>query len=97
MIGVNPDPFTLRELVWMSEGKGRDRWSHTSHILATLVTVNDAKGKIHDPRTFNPYEQQTVNDKTIVVDKDDKESVEALRSGFTGHFKAAVKVIKRGT
>lgn len=97
MIGVNPDAFTLRELVWMSEGKGRDRWAHTSHILATLVTVNDAKGKIHDPRTFNPYEQYAANDKTVVVDRDDKESVEALRSAFTGHFKTPVKRIKRGT
>ena len=33
---MNPGPFTLRELIWMADGRGKSEWAHTS-LLATVV------------------------------------------------------------
>jgi hypothetical protein len=57
VIGVEPGPFTLRELVWMAEGRGRDLWSHTSALLALIANVNrdPKKSRPLKPADFNPH------------------------------------------
>jgi len=57
IVGINPDPFTLRELLWMAEGKGRENWNHTASILALIFNVNRDSKKHHAarPSDFNPY------------------------------------------
>jgi len=44
MVGIDPGPFSLRELVWMAEGRRRDEWSRTAQILATLYNL------VRDPK-----------------------------------------------
>ena len=41
----------------MSEGRCRERWHHTSAVLAMLVNVNSdpKKGSPAKPSDFNPY------------------------------------------
>lgn len=54
--GVNPGPMTLRELGWMSEGRDRTQWRHTSAILAQVVNSNPyRKGKPVKRSDLDPY------------------------------------------
>lgn len=56
MIGINPDLFTLRELVWMAEGKGRENWNHTAALLATMINIMRSKNRpVVKPSELNPY------------------------------------------
>ena len=48
MIGVDPGPFTLRELVWMADGRQREAWNHTSQLLAMLFNAH------RDPQKTSP-------------------------------------------
>jgi hypothetical protein len=56
---VNPDPFTLRELVKMAEGRGKMEWGQTSCLMALVANIlrDPKKGKISTPADFNPYFQ----------------------------------------
>ena len=49
MVGVNPEPYTFRELVWMYEGCTRELWNHTAAVLATMCNANS------DPRKTRAY------------------------------------------
>ena len=60
MIGVDPTPFTLRELCWMTDGVRRENWLHTSYLMWSSITYS-----YHvDPRKapsvsrYNPYAEQ---------------------------------------
>ena len=44
---MNPDPFTLRELVWMVEGRGKFEWSQTASLMALAVMSAES---VLDPR-----------------------------------------------
>ncbi|OQA79896.1 MAG: hypothetical protein BWY31_04138 [Lentisphaerae bacterium ADurb.Bin242] len=56
---MNPDGFTLRELVRMAEGRGKLEWGQTSSLMALVANVlrDPKKGKISKPADFNPYFQ----------------------------------------
>ena len=54
---MNPDPFTLRELVWMVEGRGKFEWSQTASLMALAANLmrDPKKGKAASPADFNPF------------------------------------------
>lgn len=54
IVGVDPRPLTLRELVWMSEARRREAWSHTASLLA--LTANVHRNPQKRPRPFSPAE-----------------------------------------
>jgi hypothetical protein len=59
--GVNPDPLTLRELLWMSEARGEFEWQQTAAVMALHANMNRAKGKPPiSPDQFNPYAAERV-------------------------------------
>jgi hypothetical protein len=57
IVGIDPGPFTLRQLVVMAEAKSRQAWNHTSAILAMLANVHrDAKKtRALRPADFHPH------------------------------------------
>lgn len=57
IIGIDPGPFTLRQLVVMAEAKSRQAWNHTSAVLAMLANVHrDAKKtRAYRPADFHPH------------------------------------------
>lgn len=57
---MNPDPFTLRELVRMTEGRGRLEWGQTSCLMALVANIlrDPKKSKPVKPADFNPYSQK---------------------------------------
>ncbi len=57
---MNPDEFTLRELVKMAEGRGRLEWGQTSSLMALVANIlrDPNKTKAVKPGDFNPYLQK---------------------------------------
>ena len=57
---MNPDEFTLRELVRMAEGRGRLDWGRTSCLMAIVANIlrDPKKTKAVKPADFNPYFQK---------------------------------------
>lgn len=60
---MNPDEFTLRELLIMAEGRGRFEWGMTSSLMALVANAlcGRGKGKAAAPEEFNPYCQKKAN------------------------------------
>lgn len=61
MIGINPDPFTLRELMHMWRGRVVENWDHTAFISAMLVNVAPFRKKNAKPvsfEDFHPYRKK---------------------------------------
>ena len=79
ILGVNPDPFTLRELVWMVEGRGKFEWSQTASLMALAVNLmrDPKKGKAASPADFNPFAP-----KPPVPVLKGKEMLAALKAAF---------------
>lgn len=60
MIPIDPRAYTIRQLVWMSEGAQQERWSRTSAEMALLAnTVRDPKKtKPFTPSDFDPFAKE---------------------------------------
>jgi len=40
MLGIDPSPYTLREMVWMLKGKRIHDWGQTGSIVAIIANAN---------------------------------------------------------
>jgi len=63
----------LRELVHMVDGRQREMWNHTSHVLWLIASVNrDPKRSAVKPADFNPLtkRRQKVRGAPITVLRD---------------------------
>lgn len=43
IVGIDPKPFTLRELLWMKDAKERSDWDKAAMVVAKIHNVNAAK------------------------------------------------------
>ncbi len=58
-VGIDPRPFTLRELAQMAKGRAVGSWDHTSHILWMIANVNrDPKRRAHPIEDFHPFKKR---------------------------------------
>lgn len=53
VVGIDPRPFTMRQLSRMAVGRRRDLWDHTASVMAT--TLRTAGGEVKDTQALNPY------------------------------------------
>jgi len=56
-VGVDPNPLTLRELIWMVGARRQDQWSHTAAVLALTANVHrnpKKRSKPYSPAEFHP-------------------------------------------
>ena len=56
-MGVDPNPLTLRELVWMVGARRQDQWSHTAAVMALVANVHrnpKKRSKPYSPTEFHP-------------------------------------------
>lgn len=72
-MGIDPGELTIRELMWMFEGRldtvDRMAWNHTSSMIAKLHNVNCTKQKdMIQPQNVNPYAKR---DKVVAAPMDD--------------------------
>ena len=55
--GVEPWPYSLRQLLYMAQQKQEVHWERTAWVAYHIVAVNSKKR--HKPADFNPYYQAT--------------------------------------
>lgn len=78
---MNPDPFTLRQLAWMAEGRGEFLWNMTASEMALQINMNRKKGaKAVSPSELNPYSSKRKAKVMLSV----RDSMEALKKAFLG-------------
>ena len=49
-LGVDPSGLTLRELVWMFDGRRREAWTHTANVMALLANCH------RSPKRLRPFQ-----------------------------------------
>jgi hypothetical protein len=86
-LGIDPGPFSLRELWWMSEAielKDRMAWNRVSALMALQCNINrdPKKTKAFNPSDFNPYLQKQA--KQNVIEVKDSESKALFKEAFEG-------------
>ena len=67
-MGVDPNPLTLRELIWMVGARRQDQWSHTAAVLALTANVHrnpKKRSKPYSPAEFHPL----VDRKPVTISK----------------------------
>jgi hypothetical protein len=59
---MNPDPFTLRELTDMAEGRERENWNHTADQMAHAANMQRTsdRDRVFSRRDFHPYLQSSI-------------------------------------
>ena len=59
VIGFDPGPYTLRQLMRMSRSAQRERWNHTSNILSLIFNVNrdSKKTSLLSATDFHPLDR----------------------------------------
>lgn len=58
-LGIDPHPYSLRELTEMENARATEEWDHTSAILATIVNCRPfRKGRLVDPQKLHPIRRK---------------------------------------
>ncbi len=53
--GMDPGPYSLRELVWMVEAGRREAWNHTASLMALMANCHRGpKQKPFNAQDFHP-------------------------------------------
>ena len=70
----------MRQLLWMAEGLGRERWAHTSMVCCLIANANrdPKKSRPFKPSDFDPYARQDRRSERTA----DKESLAILREAL---------------
>ena len=83
--------LTLRQLVWMCEGRDRHVWSVASSLMALIANCHrDSKGKKLSPDDFNPMLTKAERNRDAILITDD--NVELMRDEFKRSISCDVKL-----
>ena len=80
VLGVHPDPFTLRELYEMTQSRQKQDWQHTSNLmalLANLLTFN--RSHTFKAADFDPFAQRQ---SSSVIPLDTEDAMALLKRTF---------------
>lgn len=56
ILNINPERFSLRELVWMVEGFRMENWNYTAALLAMQANINRKQGqRAYQVADFHPF------------------------------------------
>ena len=79
---MDPRPFTLRQLLWMTDGAQRERWARASATMSVLANCHrdPHRSKVFKPADFDPYAKQKPSGKIAI----DKSSIHLLRQAIAG-------------
>ncbi len=82
-VGVDPRELTLRQLLLMAEGHGRDAWGRLSVLLALTANAHrdPKKGRAFKPADFNPFSQKGKEPGEVV--QVNRENIGLFKEAFT--------------
>ena len=77
----DPRPFTLRQLLWMTEGRDRFAWSLASSMMALIANCHKgSKGRALKASDFNPTLTKADRNRDAILITD--ENAELMRDEF---------------
>ncbi|MGI4815797.1 MAG: hypothetical protein ACRYGG_21015 [Janthinobacterium lividum] len=79
-MGIDPGPFTLRQLSWMSRGHQSHSWTMLTHVLTTMVNV--MRSQDTKPITFADVFPAHLRDEPQVPDLVEVYDPETARLAF---------------
>ena len=62
-MGLDPRPFTLRQLSYMADGRRVEQWDHSAALLAQMINLVSKRQVL--PRKLNPYRNRPEDLPTI--------------------------------
>lgn len=75
--------MTLRQLLWMIDGKQKVDWNHTAALMTLTANIN--RGKSSDrkftPADFHPYSEQPEEHERRVNDREGFELLKQIAGG----------------
>ncbi len=75
ILGIDPGPFTLRELIWMLDGYRVETWHHTAAQMSLVANINRGKNaRGYSPLDFHPFVTRQQRKRV-----DEKAPIEALK------------------
>lgn len=87
MLGIVPDPYTLRQLLLMSRAKAREAWSHTAAVMALIANCNRDPKKRRQPWSPDDFHPLAKRDRITgppgPMDPDVKEMLAYAYAGKT--------------
>ena len=79
-MGIDPSPLTLRQVLTMYEGHSKDRWWHTSSLMALVHNTQCTKqGDCLAPADFNPHLAAKKQEAKSKVDAEVAEVIKRIR------------------
>lgn len=83
ILGVDPRPFTLRELALMVDGRGLFEWGQVSQILAMICNIYRKPGTpAVDALKLNPFFNYEEKQRREKVQLNRQESLQVLQKVF---------------
>ena len=76
VIGIDPLPLTMRELMWMARAREENLWVKVSHLMASSLNANPFLKEHYRPADLNPFRREEVGSADDVFDA-------MARDGFT--------------
>ena len=78
---IDPRPFTLRQLTWMSEGRDQHIWCIASAVMCVIHNSHcDSKSKTRTPDDFNPTLTKKDRRRNAILITDD--NIDIMRDEF---------------
>jgi len=79
-VDIDPRPLTLRQLLWMADGRNENHWLIASAVMALLANCHrDSKKRAFTPDDFNPMVHRTQRADVLEVNRD---TVGLMREAF---------------
>ena len=76
VIGIDPLPLTLRELMWMARAREENLWTKVSHLMASSLNANPFLREHYRASDLNPFRREEAGSADDVFDM-------MARDGFT--------------
>lgn len=76
--------LTLRQLVWMMEGRDKFVWNVASSMMSVIANCHRGKGRAFRPQDFNPTVTRRERLKNAILITDD--NVDVMRDEFKKVF-----------
>lgn len=97
ILGIDPRPFSLRQLDRMAQSRQMTNWDHTAAVCATILNVNrdPKKSQPADPAKLNPFRQNAVTPKKPIVKLSPEDSMKVLKQVFIDHKMPDIEALQK--
>lgn len=93
MIGLDPHPYKLPQLVHMAEGRMKDEWNRFSSFMALMANIHcGSKKKTFSQNEFNPFAKGSRTVKKVRTYQATDEILDKMEKFLTGAPLSEIKL-----